>query len=109
MTTLPGAILQYQEAHDHHETEAALATFTTDATVRDDGYEYRGTAEIRNWLSRTSVEYSYTSTLKTATPVDQHTWLITNHLEGNFPGGVVDLHYRYVLAGSHIRELEITP
>jgi hypothetical protein len=34
---------------------------------------------------------------------------VTNHLEGDFPGGVVDLRYRFVLAGGLIAELEIAP
>ena len=63
MTTLPEVIQRYQDAHDHHDTDGALAAFTVDATVRDDGHEYRGTDEIRDWLARTSAEYTYTRTL----------------------------------------------
>jgi hypothetical protein len=35
--------------------------------------------------------------------------LITNHLEGNFPGGVVDLRYQFALAGDLISTLTISP
>ncbi len=30
-------------------------------------------------------------------------------LEGNFPGGTVDLHYGFTLDGEHIWRLQITP
>jgi hypothetical protein len=32
-----------------------------------------------------------------------------NHLEGNFPGGVVDLRYRFVVVDDLISELVIAP
>jgi hypothetical protein len=40
--------------------------------------------------------------------IDANAWLVTNHLEGNFPGGVVDRRYRFVLTNAFIGELEIT-
>jgi hypothetical protein len=32
-----------------------------------------------------------------------------NHLEGNFPGGVVDLAYRFTMDGDLIAQLVIAP
>jgi hypothetical protein len=34
---------------------------------------------------------------------------VTNHLEGDFPGGVVDLRHRFVSADNLISDLEIAP
>ena len=109
MTELPDVVARYFAAHDQHDTEAALASFASDATVIDDGHEYRGRDEIRDWLSRASVEFTYTRTLKDAQHVEHDRWLVTNHLEGNFPGGVVDLRYRMALTNDLISELEIAP
>jgi hypothetical protein len=109
MSELPAIVDEYQRAHDCREPDAALAAFTADAVVRDDGHEYRGHGEIRDWLARTSVEFNYTRTLTSAVPVDATTWLVTNHLEGDFPGGVVDLRYRFVIESDLITELEIAP
>ena len=77
--------------------------------MKDDGHEYHGLGEIRDWLARASTEFTYTRTLIGAAAIDANTWLVTNHLEGDFPGGVVDLRYRFVLADGLISELEITP
>ena len=33
---------------------------------------------------------------------EPNTWLVTNHLEGDFAGGVVDLRYRFVLSDNLI-------
>ena len=109
MSQLPHVVAHYQDAHDRRDVEAALATFAPDATVMDDGHQYRGLDEVRHWLARASTEFTYTRTLLGADAIDANTWLVTNHLEGNFPGGVVDLRYRFVLADDLIAELEIAP
>ena len=109
MRQMPEVIRTYFEAHDAHDTEAALASFAPDAMVKDDGNEYRGTAAIHDWLARASVEFTYTRTLIDATELDTGTWLVANHLEGNFPGGVVDLRYRFVIRNELIAELDISP
>jgi hypothetical protein len=44
-----------------------------------------------------------------AETLDAHRWLVVNHLEGDFPGGVVDLRYQFVLTGALISELVIAP
>ena len=107
MSELPLAVGQYQDAHDRDEVDAALATFTPTATVKDDGHEYHGPDEIRDWLTRASTQFTYTRTLTGTEAIDATTWLVTNRLEGDFPGGVVDLRYRFVLTGGLISELEI--
>jgi hypothetical protein len=109
MNELPEVVSTFQDAHDRHDTDAALAMFGDDARVTDDGHDYRGRDEIRDWLSRASVEFTYTRTLLDATASAPNTWLGTNHLEGNFPGGVVDLRYRFVIDDGLIRALDIAP
>jgi ketosteroid isomerase-like protein len=102
-------IRRYLAAHDRRDTDAALATFTPDATVVDDGHEYVGSDEIRHWLANASTEFTYTRTFVDAEVVDADTWLVTNRLEGNFPGNVVDLRYRFALTGDLISQLVIAP
>ncbi len=109
MSKLPDVVGRYQDAHDRDDVDATLATFTPTATVKDDGHEYHGPDEIRDWLARASTQFTYTRTLTGAEAIDANTWLVTNHLEGNFPGGVVDLRYRFVLTDDLISGLEIAP
>jgi hypothetical protein len=40
---------------------------------------------------------------------DEGEYIARVHLEGNFPGGTVDLHYRFTVDGDSIRRLEIAP
>ena len=109
MAALPEAIRRYQEAHDRRETDRALSSFTIDAVVHDEGREHRGHEEIRTWLSSASTRFTYTRTLIDVTAIDADTWVVVNHLEGDFPGGEVDLRYRFRLSRDHIAELAIAP
>ena len=108
-TAVPDIIRTYQDAHDRHDITAALATFAADATVTDEGHEYHGTGQICDWLTKTTTEYRYTRTLLGAEAINHGTWLIRNRLEGNFPGNVVDLRYRFTLTDGLITNLEIAP
>jgi ketosteroid isomerase-like protein len=105
----PEVVRRYQDAHDRRDTETALRTFADDATVHDDGQDYQGHDEIRAWLSTASTKWTYTRTLVSAQAVDANTWLVVNHLEGDFPGGVVDLRYRFELSSDRICSLSIVP
>jgi hypothetical protein len=106
---MPDVINRYQDAHDRHDTETALSTFTSDAKVVDEGRAFRGFDEIRSWLTTAASEYTFTRSLVEANAVDANTWIVVNHLEGDFPGRVVDLRYRFVLSGDFISELVIAP
>ena len=106
----PTVIQQYQAAHDKHDIDAALATFAATATVIDEEQRWTGVEEIRTWLAKTSTEYSFTRTLLGAQPDGEHSWVVRNRLEGNFPGNIVDLQYRFDLDdGDHILSLRIAP
>src|SRR4029079_11291901 len=106
---LPEVVRRYQAAHDRRDTAVALAAFAPDARVADDGREDRGTDEIRDWLDHAASEYTFTRSLVHAEATGPGTWLVVNHLAGNFPGCVVDLRYQFVVNGDLISELVIAP
>ena len=108
---LPEVIVRYHKAHDHHDIAAALSTFASDASVIDENREHRGADEIRRWLRSAASEFTYTRTFVSAEASATDTWLVLNHLEGDFPGGVVDLRYKFVLTADSdlIAELVIAP
>ena len=106
---LPAAIAAYQEAHDRRDTEAALACFAPHATVLDDGATHVGTEQIRDWLDRAASEFTFTRTLTGVDRDGDDEVVVRNHLAGDFPGGTVDLQYRFQLADGAILRLEIAP
>ena len=108
-TELPSVITAYQSAHDQHDVDTALAAFTEDAVVRDEDQDWAGAEQIRQWLTKTSNEYTFSRTLLGVEPIGTHGWLVRKRLEGNFQGGVVDLRYTFELDGDHIAKLAIAP
>ena len=105
---LPATIRGYLAAHDARDTDAALRAFTPTAVV-DDGATYRGTEEVRRFLTKAGAQFRYTSTLVGARRVDDTHWIATHRLEGDFPGGVVELGYRFELDGDLVAGLVIAP
>jgi hypothetical protein len=106
---LPETITRYLDAHRVHDTLTAISTFTSDAVVIDDGNTYTGTAAIEKWLTRSATEYTYTTELTAAHRTEASHYVVTNHLEGDFPGGQVDLRYQFTLNGGLIKNLTIEP
>jgi len=108
---LPVVIREYQDAHDRHDVDTALACFATTATVIDEDEQWSGEARIRAWLAKTSSEYTFTRTLLSAQSDGEHSWVVRNRLDGNFPGNTVDLDYRFTLDvdGGRILSLSIAP
>ncbi|MFS0701544.1 nuclear transport factor 2 family protein [Cellulomonas sp. 179-A 4D5 NHS] len=106
---LPPAVRDYLAAREARDAERALRVFTPTAVVVDDGTTYRGTDEVRRFLDRAGAEFRYTTELLGARRVDGARWLVTQRLEGDFPGGVVELGLRFVLDGDLVAELVIAP
>ena len=108
-TELPEIITSYLKAHQVRDLGAAMQSYEPDATVTDEGRTYHGPAEIRAWLSRSAGEYTYTIEMTGAAKIGGDRYDVTHHLEGNFPGGTADLHFRFTLRNGKIARLVIEP
>jgi len=104
---LPDVITRYLRAHSARNLDVALRCYAPDATVTDEGRTYRGPDEIRAWLSRAATEYTYTIEMTGAAKDGDDGYIVTQHLEGDFPGGVVDLNFRFALRDGTIVRLVI--
>ena len=107
LSDLPTVIASYLDAHRNHETMLALNAFADNAVVEDDDRTYQGRSAIDAWLNRSSSEYTYTITPIAVHQIDDSHFVVVNHLEGNFPGGQVDLRYQFTLGGGRITHLTI--
>lgn len=106
---VPTAITTFQAAHDRRDVATALAQFAAGASVVDDGRTYDGTDGVETFLSKAGSEWTYTRTLVGAEEIAPDRWRITNDLDGNFPGGHVQLAYEFHLADGLITRLTIAP
>lgn len=106
---LPEAVTGFLKAHRAHDVATALSFLHPDATVTDEGKTHQGAPAIEAWMTRSAGEYTYTSELIGAEKADADHYVATHHLEGDFPGGVVDLHFRFSLGDGRIGDLRIEP
>ncbi|MFV9633724.1 nuclear transport factor 2 family protein [Mycobacterium neumannii] len=104
---LPWAVATYLTAH--RDVTTALTAFTVDATATDEGHTYRGHGEIADWVRNAASGYTYSTELVSATRSGDGHFDVLQHLEGDFPGGVADLHFRFTLDGEFITRLVIEP
>ena len=111
--SLPTIISEYFAAADRGDVDAIVACFANDATVLDEDQEWHGHAGIRQWRTKVATAYEYTVEVRRAVDrgevdgVERHD--VYTHLEGNFPGGTVDLTNRFGLRDGRITRLEIVP
>ncbi|MFG1801416.1 nuclear transport factor 2 family protein [Micromonospora carbonacea] len=106
---LPAVIREFLPAHEARELETAVGAFAADAVVTDESRSYRGVAEIRSWLVDGGSGYTYTTGFVGAHRVGEARFDVVQHLEGDFPGGSADLHYRFTMDGAVITRLTIEP
>jgi hypothetical protein len=111
--SLPTIISDYLAASDGGNVAALVMCFTDDAVVFDEDQQWRGHAGIRQWREKVTTAYEYTvevlgaDALGRVDGVERHD--VYTHLEGNFPGGKVDLTDRFGLRDGRIATLQIVP
>lgn len=112
-STLPAVISAYLTASERRDVDAMVACFSDDAAVLDEGRLRRGLAEIRHWREDVDTTFEYKSTLTRWSAVavadGAQRYDVTLHLEGNFPGGEVDLVNSFTIRDGLIVDLRILP
>jgi hypothetical protein len=106
---LPEVITVFLRGNQSRDLDVALGSFSPDATVIDDGRTYSGLESIRSWMSNSTSEFTYTTEPVAAYFRGHDHYDVVQHLEGNFPGGSVDLHFRFTLREGYVLELLIEP
>ena len=105
----PAVITRYFAAQAARNFDTLVTLFADDAIVIDEGKTRRGTKEIRAWRENVASVYEYTTDLVGVEAAGEGQYVARVHLEGNFPGGTVDLRYRFTVDGDSICQLEIAP
>jgi ketosteroid isomerase-like protein len=106
MADTPDVVARYLKAAESRDIDTLVTCFTEGATVVDEGETYRGRDAIRAWREALASTFTYTVEV-TGTEAVGDEYRVTTHIEGDFPGGVVDLTYRFRLDGDLISSLVI--
>ncbi len=110
---LPAVVSTYLAASDRDDIDAIVACFANDAIVLDEDRHWRGADAIRQWREKVSAAFEYTVAIIGSEALGDveggQCHEVYTHLEGDFPGGQVDLTNRFTLRGDLIVGLEIVP
>lgn len=75
--------------------------------MRDKGHDDVGSEAIQGWRERVANCFTCTTEITRSTGRDTRTHVVHTHLEGDFPGGVVDLEQRFTVTDGLISDLVI--
>jgi ketosteroid isomerase-like protein len=103
---LPTTIRAFNEAHAARDADAALARLAPQAVISDVGESFSGEEALRHFVTEAGAELTYTDDI-TGVRREGDVWVVSHHLEGDFPGGKADLDYRFSLEGDQIAQLDI--
>lgn len=109
LSSLPAVVADYLRAADACDVDALVLCFTNDAEITDEGRTWYGHAEIRRWREGPATTYEYRVELRGRQRITSHRHIVRVRLTGNFPGGNVDLRYRFTLRAGLISVLKIAP
>ncbi|WP_314173102.1 nuclear transport factor 2 family protein [Streptomyces winkii] len=108
-TAVPDVIRRYFEADARRDVDAVVALFSDDATIVDEDRTWRGAEGVRAWRRGPASQYRYTTEVLGTEAVGEGAFLVTGRIEGDFPGGIAGLTWRFTVAGGAISSLEIAP
>jgi len=106
---IPKAVRRYFALDADHAVEELVALFTNDAVVIDEGRRREGTDAIRSWRTEVADRFEYRTTVLDAPAAEGANYRVRARLDGNFPGGTVELNYDFVTDGERIKYLKIAP
>src|SRR5262245_57301021 len=105
---LPSIIATYLEAYNARDRKAALACFSENAVVHDEGQVHRGRQAIDAWIDTTTEKYQPILSAGEVGTSDSETVVATS-VSGSFPGSPVRLSFRFTLGEDGIAGLAIVP
>jgi uncharacterized protein (TIGR02246 family) len=104
--SVPDVINRYIAALNGRDPVELLALFTPDAVVVDEGETWRGTSEISTWVADIAFRFHYNAEVLRVETTGDGNYVARVCLEGNFPGGTVELNARFDVDEGRIRRLE---
>ena len=112
MSELPAIVATYLRlaaARPRSDADAIAACFADDAELLDEAQTRRERDAVREWWRGTATAFEYTVDVRSMRAVDDDRYVVFTTLTGNFPGGTVDLAYRFTVRDGLIARLEIAP
>lgn len=105
---LPEPIENYLRFRSGEKPEESAHLFATEATIFDNGEDYKvsGREAIKHWHTEVAAKYKMTLEVISFTEEDGEI-VVSILVSGNFPGNPAEFVYRFTLSSGHIEKLVI--
>ena len=104
--TLPKPLADFVAAQNEFKTAAFLKIFADNASVHDEGGEYHGTVEIKEWFETTKNKYN-THMDPIAYEGNPNESILTIKMSGTFPGSPLSVKFYFSIKDAKIISLRI--
>ena len=103
---LPKLIDTYIKAENAYNADTALACFSENATVLDEGETHRGKKAIREWMEKVKKKYSPQFRPLGIKEIKEEITM-TTEVSGTFEGSPVKVDYHFKIKNNLIEDLNI--
>jgi uncharacterized protein (TIGR02246 family) len=103
---LPKLIDTYVKAQNAYDADTALACFSENATVLDEGETLTGKKAIREWMEKTKKKYS-PKFRPISIKENNKEIIMTTEVSGTFDGSPVNLDYHFKIKDNLIEDLRV--
>jgi ketosteroid isomerase-like protein len=104
--SLQSPLADFFAATNARDTEALFALFATDATVNDEGFEYKGLDSIRGWIAETVERFRFSVDVVDAAHAAEQASVV-GIVSGDFSGSPTQVRYDFKLAEQKIVQLKL--
>jgi ketosteroid isomerase-like protein len=104
--SLQTPLADFFSATNARDTDALFALFAPDATVDDEGFEYRGLDAIRGWIAETIERFSFNIDVVDASHAAEQASIV-GIVSGDFQGSPAHVHYDFKLDQQKIVSLRV--
>lgn len=101
---MPKAVVELIAAQRNFDSEAYSTCFSQTATVFDEGKNYTGRREIKEWIAKANQEYKIVMEPLEYSEPDR---TLKAKITGHFPGSPIVLTYQYEFINGLIHSLKI--
>lgn len=104
--SLQSPLADFFKATNARDTEALFALFAPNATVDDEGFQYKGSDSIRGWIAETIERFRFSIDVVDASHAAEQA-TITGVVTGDFTGSPVQVRYDFTLDQQKIVQLKL--
>ena len=104
--SLQSPLADFFKATNARDTEALFALFAPNATVDDEGFQYKGSDSIRGWIAETVERFRFSIDVVDASHAAEQA-TITGVVTGDFTGSPVQVRYDFKLDQQKIVQLKL--